>query len=65
MIYSLRKIRLKLVALDLIVSLRLGIKQLSKGLHNESNLKDFTFKNVMAIQTIGDVIRNLELQGSK
>ena len=31
----------------------------------QSYLKDFTFKNVMAIQTIGDVIRNLELQGSK
>ena len=27
----------------------------------QSYLKDFTFKNVMAIQTIGDVIRNLEL----
>ena len=27
----------------------------------QAYLKDFTFKNVMAIQTIGDVIRNLEL----
>lgn len=32
---------------------------------NQSYLKDFAFKNVMAIQTIGDVIRNLELQGGK
>ena len=32
---------------------------------NQTYLKDFGFKNVMAIQTIGDVIRNLELQGSK
>lgn len=29
----------------------------------QAYLKDFTFKNVMAIQTIGDVIRNLELRG--
>ena len=37
-----------------------------KNFKNEqAYLKDFTFKNVMAIQTIGDVIRNLELQGSK
>jgi hypothetical protein len=28
-------------------------------------LKDFSFKNVMAIQTIGEVIGNLELQGDK
>ena len=27
----------------------------------QAYLKDFTFKNLMAIQTIGDVIRNLEL----
>ena len=27
----------------------------------QAYLKDFTFKNVMAIQTIGAVIRNLEL----
>ena len=27
----------------------------------QAYLKDFTFKNVMAIQTIGDVIRNVEL----
>ena len=26
-------------------------------------LKDFSFRNVMAIQTMGDVIRNLELGG--
>ena len=26
-----------------------------------SYLKDFSFKNVMAIQTVGDVITNLEL----
>ena len=32
-----------------------------KTLKVKSYLKDFTFKNVMAIQTIGDVIRNLEL----
>ena len=33
-----------------------------KNFKNEqAYLKDFTFKNVMAIQTIGDVIRNLEL----
>ena len=33
-----------------------------KNFKNEQKyLKDFTFKNVMAIQTIGDVIRNLEL----
>lgn len=30
---------------------------------NQPYLKDFSFKNVMAIQTIGDVIRNLELGG--
>ena len=37
-----------------------------KNFKNEqAYLKDFTFKNLMAIQTIGDVIRNLELQGSK
>lgn len=28
-------------------------------------LKDFSFKNVMAIQTVGDVIMNLELKGDK
>lgn len=29
---------------------------------NQPYLKDFTFKNIMAIQTVGDVIiRNLEL----
>lgn len=28
---------------------------------NQPYLKNFSFKNVMAIQTIGDVIRNLEL----
>ena len=27
----------------------------------QAYLKDFTFKNLMTIQTIGDVIRNLEL----
>ena len=33
-----------------------------KNFKNEQKyLKDFTFKNVMAIQTISDVIRNLEL----
>ena len=32
---------------------------------NQPYLKDFGFKNVMAIQTIGDVIRNLELQGGE
>ena len=33
-----------------------------KNFKNEQKyLKDFSFKNVMAIQTIGDVIRNLEL----
>ena len=26
-------------------------------------LKNFSFKNIMAIQTVGDVIRNLELGG--
>lgn len=37
-----------------------------KHFKNEQKyLKDFTFKNVMAIQTVGDVIRNLELQGGK
>ncbi len=30
---------------------------------NQPYLKNFSFKNVMAIQTIGDVIRNLELGG--
>ena len=35
-----------------------------KNFKNEQKyLKDFTFKNIMAIQTIGDVIRNLELGG--
>lgn len=28
---------------------------------NQPYLKNFSFKNIMAIQTIGDVIRNLEL----
>ena len=28
---------------------------------NQPYLKDFTFKNIMAIQTVGDVIKNLEL----
>ena len=28
---------------------------------NQPYLKDFTFNNVMAIQTVGDVVRNLEL----
>ena len=28
-------------------------------------LKNFSFKNIMAIQTVDDVIRNLELQGGK
>lgn len=32
---------------------------------NQPYLKKFSFKNVMAIQTVGDVIRNLELQGGK
>ena len=35
-----------------------------KNFKNEQKyLKDFSFKNIMAIQTIGDVIRNLELGG--
>ncbi len=33
--------------------------------NEQKYLKDFSFKNVMAIQTVGDVIRNLELQGGK
>lgn len=37
-----------------------------KNFKNEQKyLKDFSFKNVMAIQTIGYVIRNFELQGGK
>lgn len=33
-----------------------------KNFRNEQKyLKDFSFKNIMAIQTVGDVIRNLEL----
>ena len=32
---------------------------------NQPYLKNFSFKNVMAIQTIGDVIRNLELGGKE
>ena len=32
---------------------------------NQPYLRNFTFLNVMAIQTVGDVIRNLELQGGK
>jgi hypothetical protein len=32
---------------------------------NQPYLKNFSFKNIMAIQTVGDVIRNLELQGGK
>ncbi len=31
--------------------------------NEQKYLKDFSFRNVMAIQTIGDVIRNLELRG--
>lgn len=35
-----------------------------KNFRNEQKyLKDFSFKNIMAIQTVGDVIRNLELGG--
>lgn len=35
-----------------------------KNFKNEQKyLRDFRFKNVMAIQTIGNVIRNLELGG--
>ena len=35
-----------------------------KNFKNEQKyLKDYSFKNVMAVQTVGDVIRNLELQG--
>ena len=30
---------------------------------NQPYLKNFSFTNVMAIQTVGDVIRNLELGG--
>ena len=33
--------------------------------NDQKYLKDFSFKNIMAIQTVGDVIRNLELQGVK
>ena len=29
--------------------------------NEQKYLKDFSFKNIMAIQTVGDVIRNLEL----
>lgn len=37
-----------------------------KNFKNEQKyLKDFSFKNVMAIQKVADVIRNLELQGGK
>ena len=37
-----------------------------KNFKNEQKyLKDFSFKNVMAIQTVGDVIRNLEVKGGK
>ena len=37
-----------------------------KNFKNEQKyLKDFSFKNVMAVQTVDDVIRNLELQGGK
>ena len=32
---------------------------------NQPYLKNFSFENVMAIQTIGDVIRNLELGGKE
>ena len=32
---------------------------------NQPYLKNFSFKNVMVIQTIGDVIRNLELGGKE
>ena len=31
--------------------------------NDQKYLKDFCFKNIMAIQTVGDVIRNLELEG--
>ena len=31
--------------------------------NEQKYLRDFRFKNVMAIQTIGNVIRNLELGG--
>ena len=35
-----------------------------KNFKNEQKyLKDFSFKNVIAIQIVGDVIRNLELGG--
>ena len=44
--------------------LRNDILEAFKNFKNEQKyLKDFSFKNVMAIQTIGDVIRNLELGG--
>lgn len=37
-----------------------------KNFKNEQiYLKDFSFKNIMAIQTVGYVIRNLELQGDR
>lgn len=37
-----------------------------KNFKNEQKyLKDFSFKNIMAIQTFGEVIRNLELQGDR
>ena len=32
---------------------------------NQPYLKNFSFTNVMAIQTVGDVIRNLELGGKE
>ena len=32
---------------------------------NQSYLRNFTFLNVMAIQTVGEVIRNLELGGKE
>ena len=33
--------------------------------NDQKYLENFSFKNVMAVQTVGDVIRNLELQGGK
>ena len=32
---------------------------------NQTYLRNFTFLNVMAIQTVGEVIRNLELGGKE
>jgi hypothetical protein len=33
--------------------------------NEQKYLKDFSFKNIMAIQIVGDVIRTLELQGDR